>query len=150
VPDLKEPGLVLCAHCGEYEARVACPDCRYLVCGPCALAGCARTRVGPSAEAFASEGRLRVDGLRGRFRCGDAEAAIADVIEVIVETRRLRGSDLTNEWRVRIVMGDRPTDLEALRIRSLDPLGELDRLVTAQGESLARALGVPLRFEKGS
>jgi hypothetical protein len=148
-PDEKAPGYVLCAHCGEYEGKVACPDCRYLVCGPCALEGCARTRPGPRTGAFRSDGRVTVDHARGRFRCGEAEAAIGEVIEVIVETRRLRGAELQNEWRVRLVMGDRATDLIALVVRALDALGELDRLVAAQGEALARALGVPLRYEKG-
>jgi hypothetical protein len=46
-------------------------------------------------------------------------------------------------------MGDRASDLIALVVRSLDVLSDLDRLVTAEGESLSRALGVPLRFEKG-
>lgn len=147
-PDEKQPGVVPCAHCGELQGKVACRECRFLVCGPCALEGCPRA-VEPEGEARSWES-VRIDPTHGTLECEGDRALIADVIEVIVETERFAGwGELHYEYRVRVVLGDRQRDFMAVRIRSHDPMRDLDALVTARGAALALALGVKLRVERG-
>jgi hypothetical protein len=146
-PDDKQPGVVPCAHCGDYEGKVACRGCRFLVCGPCALDGCPREPPGVDARSWES---VAIDAARRIVECEGDSARIEDVIEVVVETERFAGwGELHYEYRVRIVLGDRQRDFMAVRIRSHNPMRDLDALVTNRGAALARALNVKLRVERG-
>lgn len=147
-PDDKQPGVVPCAHCGESQGSVGCRDCRFLVCGPCALAACPRA-LNPADDARTWES-VSIDRAAGAIECNGERARIADVLEVIVETERFAGwGELHFEYRVRVVLGDRQRDFMAVRIRSHNPMRDLDALVTARGVTLADALGVKLRIERG-
>jgi len=149
-PDEKQPGFVLCVHCGEYEGKVACRGCRYLVCGACALADCPEA-VAPSTNEpgrFYAE-PVALDAATRTIQCNGQRARFDAVLEVIVETVVARGGELPFEYAVRLVLGDRPGDFVVTRIRSAHPMRDLDALVTARGDKLARAIGVRLRIERG-
>ncbi|MSP60381.1 MAG: hypothetical protein EXR72_08575 [Myxococcales bacterium] len=151
-PDEKQPGFVPCIHCGEYEARVACPGCRFLACGPCALSGCPEEEGAPIAPRPASRqpDGLSIDPVARALHCDGESARFEDVIEVTAEAEQFAGwGDLHYEYRVRIVLGDRQKDFLPVRIRSHNPMPDLDALVTARGDAIARALGVKLRIERG-
>ncbi len=148
LPVEKQPGFVPCRHCGEYEGKVACRGCHFLVCGSCALDGCPEA-LGPLEDrrGFYAEG-VEVDAPARMLTCDGQLARFEDVLEVIAEAAPGRG-ELPWRYEVRIVLGDRPRDFVAVRIRSAWPMRDLDALVTARGEALARAIGVPLRVERG-
>ena len=146
-PAEKQPGFVPCTHCGEHEGKVGCRSCRYLVCGACALAGCPRA-IDELTPTRGFDG-LAIDSAARTLSCDGDTARFEDVIEVIVETQRYSGwTDLHYEYRVRIVLGDRRSDFFPIRIRSLNPLADLNQLVVARGDTIARALGVKLRVDR--
>jgi hypothetical protein len=151
-PGDKQPGIILCAHCASYEAKVACRGCRLLVCGSCALRGCteeAHPRTGGPLPRSWIDG-VSIDREAGTIECDGEKAPVEAVLEVIVESQQFAGwGDLNYEYRVRLVLGDRQGDFFAVRIRSRNPMKDLDDLVVARGEQLARMLGVKLRVERG-
>jgi len=101
-PDEKQPGFVLCVHCGEYEGKVACRGCRYLVCGACALADCPEA-VAPSTNEpgrFYAE-PVALDAATRTIQCNGQRARFDAVLEVIVETVVARGGELPFEYAVR-------------------------------------------------
>src|SRR5262249_36490134 len=124
--------------------------CRFLVCGACALRGCpaAADPALDEAPRFYAE-PVVVDAESRTVNCDGQRARFDAVLEVIVETRARAGGDLPFLYAVRIVLGDRPGDFVVTRIRSAHPMRDLDALVTARGEALARVIGVRLRVERG-
>jgi hypothetical protein len=148
-PDEKQPGFILCIHCGSYEGKVACRGCHYLVCGDCAMRGCpvqAPPQNGEGSRAWLES--VTIDPAARTISCDGDVARLDAVLEVVAEVEFAGWGDLHYEYRVRIVLGDRQNDFLAVRIRSLNPMKDLDALVTARGEALARALGVKLRVER--
>jgi len=150
LPFERQPGYVPCHHCAAFEGKVACRGCRYLVCGTCALSGCPDEEASDGPEAARTFDSLRVDPVAGTFTCDGDRARIADVLEVIVECgKSLARGDLGYQYQVRIVLGDRAADFLPVRLRSRNPMRDLDRLVVACGDEIARALGVKWRVERG-
>jgi hypothetical protein len=144
-PDEKDPGIILCAHCGEHEGKIACPACRFLVCGPCLDVACPAR---PDEEPPAVE-EVAIDHANRVVRFRDDSVRFADVLEVIVE-RVSHGpwSDLRYEYRVRLVLGSRTGDFAVARVRAAHRMRDLEALFLARGEALAAALGVKLRVER--